>query len=752
MKNADEHKKLLAQIKELEKNSINYFDVEKEFFLIDSNNLSQVRPKIYGYSIQATGIYEDDNLTAEAVDGLDGRGYYIYVEVKDGKITIKQDLNGSWGIYLFRQGDYFALSNSFFRLLDHIKFKYPLTVNRDYCYCQVTDTFSSMTYSQTAVNEVRLIERNAIIYIDSVNKTLDINLIDYREHTVPLDSQEGVDTLDRWVEFWSSILREVAQKTKLLSVDLSGGFDSRMSFVHLLNSGIDLNEIRIYSRSGDLYTYKEDREIASKIADHYGFKLNKPLPRRRILNISLTDAFNMNMYVKQTVGNNIPPSGSPSKGVDRFFNFNGGAGETLRIYWHGSPEKFLQTTANNANRYYYVLFQKVYHAVENILKENFKMIRKKYRIEDANSDSIPSLLYFETRSRQHFGKGPVSGYFGNVISLSPAIDPEIRTLKLSTSECSDYNLLLALLFIRYAPDLLDFPFDSNHFIAPETIEYAKKINGRFPRPIKDVAETTRGGVFYLQPRDSRAEKILASKQSNPQISPSLLKDAFKAMFDSSKTFGLFTSYFDVELYNFAAAYYEKTNILSSDRLSYAITSIVRVLEDVEISQRNHEPYRDMQRFIEQDFATIHNDAQLIDKFRLYITARIDIKLMSTTGDFQIVSFSDEKAHISKPSWFNKDGIGYIIHSYAGELEIVAKAFADGQLKLSLRSTWVPEPDNKSKCIPYWINYTNFAVNEKNIFDTFTPTWHDKSYRYSMDVKAGEEIKINVKWLPHRSDT
>ena len=56
MINADEHKKLLAQITELEKNSVNYFNVEKEFFLIDSDKLSQVRPKLYGYSIQRSGI------------------------------------------------------------------------------------------------------------------------------------------------------------------------------------------------------------------------------------------------------------------------------------------------------------------------------------------------------------------------------------------------------------------------------------------------------------------------------------------------------------------------------------------------------------------------------------------------------------------------------------------------------------------------------------------------------------------------
>lgn len=162
MRNAEEHKKLLEQIAALERDSVNYFDVEKEFFLIDSENLSQVQTRFYGYSIQADGIYEEENLTPEAVNGLNGRGCYVYVEVQDGQITIKQDLNGCWGLYLFRHDDYFALSNSFFRLLDHVKFRYPLTVNRDYCYYLLLNGLSSDSYSETAVNEIQLIDRSAI--------------------------------------------------------------------------------------------------------------------------------------------------------------------------------------------------------------------------------------------------------------------------------------------------------------------------------------------------------------------------------------------------------------------------------------------------------------------------------------------------------------------------------------------------------------------------------------------------------------
>lgn len=84
MINSNERQKFLTQFDKLQRGSINYFDVEREFFLIDSDNLRQVRPRMYGYSIQAGGIYEDDNLTADAVANLDGRGAYVHVDVLDG--------------------------------------------------------------------------------------------------------------------------------------------------------------------------------------------------------------------------------------------------------------------------------------------------------------------------------------------------------------------------------------------------------------------------------------------------------------------------------------------------------------------------------------------------------------------------------------------------------------------------------------------------------------------------------------------
>ena len=768
MVNADEHKKLLAQVAELEKNSVNYFNVEKEFFLIDSDNLPQVRPRLndfidrqdirsmdfdsdnpsrvrsrlYGYSIQRTGIYEEDNLTAETIAGLDGRGCYVYVEVKDGNIMIKQDLNGSWGIYLFRHGNYFALSNSFFRLVDHVKFKYPLTVNRDYCHHLLTNSLVSHAYLESAINEIRLVERNAIIHIDIGKKKLEIELINYREHTVPLDSEEGISTLDRWAEFWGDVLRGVAQNTNFLQAHLSGGFDTRMALVSLLHSGIDLSKIRIHSLKSEYHTYPEDYAIAFQIAEHYNFKLNQDFPTQQAFcNYSLNDVFNLDFYSRQTVHKSWAILKS-RKSINKIYSLSGYGGELIRGNWlrFGSLERFRQSEIRR-DSYSRPLSQEIAYFREKILESTFDAIRDKYKIEDENSLWFAQYLYQETRCRHHFGKFTLGKYFGNEIVLSPAIAPEIRTVRLETPECPDPKLLMALLFVRYEPDLLTFPFDSKRFIAPETIEYAKKINERFPRRmIKDKADK---GVFHLQPKDLQAEKIIAAGKNNPSISMDLTKTCFKAMFDSSRTYGLFTAYFDEELYRYATVHIDYI---------IGVIGVTRVLEDVEISQRNHSPYQDLKRFLEQDFAKIHKVSRTPDKFQPYLTARVDIQLMSTTGDFEIFSVSDDKAKVSKPSWFQKNGIGYQLNSYAGELDFTAKATTDGQIKLWLRGVWVPDPKDKSKLIPYWIDYTKLTVNGETIFDTITPAWCNKPYSYNFKAKTNEEIKIQVEWLPHRSDT
>lgn len=143
--------------------------------------------------------------------------------------------------------------------------------------------------------------------------------------------------------------------------------------------------------------------------------------------------------------------------------------------------------------------------------------------------------------------------------------------------------------------------------------------------------------------------------------------------------------------------------------------------------------------------------QIIDTFSSYLPARLKIKFNNKKG-LQILDVSDSQAKIENPNWFQKDGIGYVIQFYAEKFEFVSKATDRGQIQLRLEGISVYDPDDKSKRIPCWVDYTRLVINGETLIDTVTPVWHDKPYVYTKDVKAGEYIRIQVEWLPHQSKT
>lgn len=739
---SNERKKLSAKIARLERDSINYFDVEREYFLIDSDNLPQVRPRLYGYSIQASGIYENDNLTPEAAENLGGRGAYVYVDVRGGQITIKQDLNGSWGIYLFRHDDYFALSNSLFRLIDHIKFRYPLTVNRDYCHHLLVTNLCSIACTETAVNEIRLIERNAVVHIGIAEKNLQIELIDGKEQTVHVDSAEGMAILDNWADFWGGVFRGVAQNTKFISADLSGGFDSRISLALLLNSGIDLKHMTINSYEDTLHTHAEDYAIASQIAAHYGFELNRPLPESKFLNYSLTDAFNMDLYHLQTLHKDIYIE--RKKSVDKLYVVSGDGGESLRDYWFDEPKDFLDGQIGACTVYSLALSRELANSKKNILESSFRFVREKYKVADENSPYIVQYANQETWNRHHFGKALSGAYFCNSITLAPVFDPELLKLRVDTPECPDPKLLVAVIFTRFEPTLLQFPFDSNRSIAPETIAFAKRLNERFPRQNAPIEPRQ----FNLPTRDLQVEQALAFGRNNEEITQDMRDACLKAMFDSSRTYGLFTMNFNAELYNYAAEYYYTPRFsFTRVRNIHAVLGIAQVLEAVEIGNRRRAPYRDFARFLEQDFAEIPAEAQIVRKFSPYFTAALQITFLQGTApdDLKMLDISDNKADVIPLDKLQSSAVGYMIFSHAGSLDTAFLAATNGQIQLVLfgLSTQI---DDKNTSL--WIDYTNLAVNGTTIFNERTPACRDEPFFCTIDVTGGEEYVVQAEWFPH----
>ena len=450
----------------------------EEFFIIDSYNLNEVNEKLYGFSITNGMLVENGNYAD--MQEFTGEGAYLYIKVSDNKISIFQDFLGSYGLYLFRDNDYFAISNSFLKLVEYLRENYKLTLNKEFASSLIVSNLCSSIYKETLVNEIELLPRDIILHINKINKNLIYEQLDYGEKSVELGSKESLILLDNWFEKWVSVIRFLKGKTNNIQFDLSGGFDSRIIIALLLSSNVDLNKVFVRSIDDDLHTHKEDFEIASSIANEFNFKLNKrPFSLEKKYFKDINTIISASAYLKLGFHNQFNFKFYVTD--DEFYHFSGAAGESIRSYADKTPDElkksiFYLTKKEN---------QSLIDDCDIIFQRTIKNLANDFNIDDLNSKDLSYLVYFEDRFRHHFGKLTVEENFTNQKKLIPLLDPGLHKLKLFTEQCPDDDLLLALIFVRYCPKLLDFKFDGGRKINPSTIKYAEHINELYPYVQKD---------------------------------------------------------------------------------------------------------------------------------------------------------------------------------------------------------------------------------------------------------------------------
>ena len=235
------------------------FDPKKAFFLLDSENLDRVESGFYGFTLENGAVTQDPK------GPLTGDGAYISVVRSGDTVTVSQDFLGCWGLYLFETEGYFALSSSFPMLLDHVMRRFPLTLNREYADYFLPADLSSASFSETLVDQIRLLDRASVVKIGISGKCLSLEHIDYEENTVRVDTPQGMALLDSWFAKWTGLIRNLKAKTNNIQTDLSGGFDSRLVLSLLLGSRVNLKDVFIFSIEDTLHTHSED--FAQAITD-----------------------------------------------------------------------------------------------------------------------------------------------------------------------------------------------------------------------------------------------------------------------------------------------------------------------------------------------------------------------------------------------------------------------------------------------------------------------------------------------------
>lgn len=725
----------------------NLFDIDKEFFVIDSDNLKNVTSKLYGYYVDVAGIFENDNYNQITFDTCQGRGCFVNVIVSDTYIKIYQDFSGSYGLYIYRNEDYFAVSNSFIKLLEYLKFERRLTLNKDYFNQFLSSNLESDAYSETGVNEISVLPRNVYLDIDLSTQKIDVKEISYDEGKVSLDTKEGLSILDQWFDFWIKTIRNIFEKTNYINIDLSGGYDSRLIFLLVLESGIDLNKIRVFSINDDKHTHAEDFKIATEISNFYGFELNKPFKNNRAVNYSFSDILNIEFYTK--MGFHKEPYFVFGKVENKIYNLRGVSGEAIRaIRWDRPLDEFTDTLVDaTRTRYPYYVCKQLFDSSLKIFSKGFERVKEKYTL-DSNSNLIGHCYLWDTQCRTHGGKSSVSSFFGNSFNLVPLMDPLLLKLNLNTFDCKDNNLLMILIYVRYHRHLLDFPFEGKRYsLSSDTIEYAQKLSDTYP---KTTLINSRTDLSYeLKPTDSNVTNLLTNNFDNSAVKKDVLDNTLSNLFLSSDIKGTFTRFFPEEIYGFALKYLNNSTFFPL-RHAYSIISVCKVIKDIECYRKFNQNL--LQSLLYNDdckdaFYKINSLNEFIyyekDRYYKNLTARIDLKFLDCK-DVEFDTLNSPSIFISKPGWFQNSGVGFVLQSTNKEIKVNFVVKQNCRMKIFLRSLDVKENGKK---LVLWIDYLSFRFNDENVFSENKLITHDQPYVFETELKSKQNNCLEVIWKP-----
>lgn len=705
---------------------------EEQFFIIDSDSLETVKDTMYGYMISGSGIITglpQDNTVYDC-------GAYLTIQKTGDRIIIHQDFMGCLGLYCYRDGEYFALSNSFLYLADHVRKSHPVTLNKAFADYLITAELCPVTCRETAVKEIALIDRSAVVEINIPKKSLDFELKDYLEDTVPLDSSDGISLLDKWYCRWTGLIKSLVDAGAPLTAELSGGFDSRITFMLALSSGADISKINVSSREDDLHTHSEDYEIASMIAKHFGFTLNAHPNPPTMSYFRPREVLNNSLYHKACIHKQLYFKAYRYDSPRYLLPGIGGGCLRDMSKWCSGREQYISTAMRRSKRY----DESLQDSVKEILERTFDDLYEKYRAFGREIDSPPLLaatLYRETRNRSHFCKAVAENLYANLYTLTPLMDLSLHKLLPAINGVFSGDLLYAVILDRFCPALTEIKFEGGRSFKDEVLSEARRINSEFPFSIPEATVTEDPVLPSGLPVPEYKAKKITSAAMNGLIKKAFSSDAMKKCF--------------LSLYN--EALYEKL-ISASDKTEFFPLSDINAAVGVcrLIGQERETPADEIIRYAETpvpeetDIDSLpERYRDILERLRPYYTLRTDVRIIGE-GSLELIDSSDGSLSVLCPSWLAKEGQGVMLHSTAGELSASFVCRGSGELRILLRGKYTSASDYPSG--PVWIEYQRFAVNGIPVFDSPKVISHDNNFRHQIRFYDGEIVHISLSWKPH----
>ena len=349
-------------------------------------------------------------------------------------------------------------------------------------------------------------------------------------------------------------------------------------------------------------------------------------------------------------------------------------------------------------------------------------------------------FYKYGRQRNHNGKANAELFLANVFILSPLMDPILYRLSQNIGKDNDNDLLYAIIYNRYLPEIDELGFDSNRIVLEKTKCIAAEINKKYP------IKTT-----YVE---SKALPILyrrecPGKSNNGHNSLDYLKDAFY----SGEVKEFCKKFYGEEIYVKADEYYKKREyhpyIAGAGLVeSYVIWKASQISNEVNYWAENQTPNR-LDSYEEP--LNYYNNGIMNEILDYLKSGRIDIQKKGTEkSDIIILESSDPNLYIEKVK-DGESGNGYILQSCKCQLTLKIAVKESGTLSVFLKGPWMRDSSNCP--LPIKIDFLKLLIrDDKGVeliaIKDITTVDSSKTQMVECKVANNKKYYIYAEWTAH----
>lgn len=416
--------------------------------------------KLFGYAwtenhliFGTDGINEYLNNNSELP--TEGRFCGIFLDKNRDKISIYTDFTAQETLYLFQNGEDWAISNSFMLLSKVMGKKYNLSFYPPAANCfhlkNGVHLGEQLISHKTMVKEIIILPITDRIEVNRIDGSLKIIKADYYTKLYRKNINY-YDLILNFLERGSGALEALIDLGLPIDLFLSGGYDSRIVLGMLSKIYSYQDRINVYSHENKL----NDFNSAKMLVNHLGIK-NFNLPNQKNINKALSASDAIRMYMLSCGGVYLPFYSVRNKSLDKNLSIRLTGDQPVgrshfegRAIFNGSMTKvstdiysFLKAQSRNYIDETYNDFLSVFNDIGIDIK-----------------DPLSQLAYYQSiRSRFHCGRNWYKS-LGNTFLFTPLMQHDILLIDLISQESHYPNKMFADIFSALGDWALNIPFES----------------------------------------------------------------------------------------------------------------------------------------------------------------------------------------------------------------------------------------------------------------------------------------------------